>query len=286
MAKSGAKSGPLQDPRRFDASVLSLCGRVALIGLGVALIAGCGRGRDWRQTQAPVSAAEADPDAGYVRPPQVIAAVRGGDGAVTLSGHAEPNSRVRLLSADGSAYGGTVAANGVWSMAAPAGLGIFGLSEDLGGRIVQAEGYIVVLPPPGRPAALLRGGGGAEVLDAKAGALRITAADYDSGGGAVVSGLAQPGEVLHLMVDGDAAPGEAKADAKGRFFIGSPVALKPGAHELRVQGGAGVAKVDIAVQPPVAISGLPLRAARQGDAWRIDWMTPAGGLQTSLILDP
>ena len=31
---------------------------------------------------------------------------------------------------------------------------------------------------------------------------------------------------------------------------------------------------------------VPFRAARSGAAWRIDWMTPGGGVQSSLILDP
>ena len=82
-----------------------------------------------------------------------MGAARSADGSVALSGEAEPNSRVRLQTPDGGAYGGTVTPSGAWSMPTAAGAGIFGLSEDLGGRIIQGEGYVVVLPAPGRPGA-------------------------------------------------------------------------------------------------------------------------------------
>ena len=260
--------------------------RTLLIGLGVAALAGCGKGRDWRQSQAAAPPPEAEADAGYIRPPQVLTAARTPDGGVALSGEAEPNSRVRLQTPQGDAYGGTVTPSGAWSMPTAAGAAIFGLSEDLGGRIVQGEGYVVILPAPGRPAALLRAGGGAAALGDSGSGVRIAAADFDSGGGAVISGFAPAGAALKLSMDGAAAPGEVKADGQGRFFIASPAVLKPGRHQIRVQSGAQAAQADIAVGPPGPISGQPFRAARQGGAWRVDWMTPGGGVQTSLILDP
>ena len=258
--------------------------RQAALGLALIALTACGKGRDWRQTQATGPAADAE--AGYVRPPQILSAARGADGVVVLAGRAEPNSRVRLQTPEGAAFGGTVTAAGDWSMPMPPGTGIYGLSEDLGGRIVQGEGYIVVLPQPGRPAALLRAGGGAVTLGLPPGGLSIAAADFDRGGGAVISGFASAGAALKLVVDGAAAPGEVKADQGGRFFIGSPVMLRPGAHQVRVQGAAQAASADIAVGPPGPISGQPYRAVRQGGAWRVDWTTPGGGVQTSLILDP
>ena len=256
--------------------------------LGLIVLAGCGKARDWRQAPAaPAAPAPAtDAEVGYVRPPQLVSAESAADGAVVLSGVAEPNSRVRLLTPDGAAYGGTVAASGAWSMSTPVGGGIFGLSEDLGGRVVQAEGYIIALKGPGRPAALLRAGGGAEALGNAGVSLKIAAVDFDSGGGTVISGFAPAGASLRLGVDGAPAPGEAKADRSGRFFIGSPVVLKPGPHQIRVQSPTQAAEADIAISPPGPISGQPYRTARQGGAWRVDWITPGGGVQTSLILDP
>lgn len=261
--------------------------RTAATGLVLLALAACGKGGDWRHVQPPSPAADNDADAGYVRPPQVKAAMRAQDGGVILSGQAEPNTRVRLLSPDGAANGGTVTGDGAWSMPTPPGGGIYGLSEDLGGRIVQGEGYVVTLPAPGRPGALLRAGGGATVLGGgEGGALRITAVDFDSAGGGVVSGFAPTGTGLRLAMDGATASGEVKADAHGRFFISAPSPLKAGPHQIRVVGGGQMAVADIAVQPPAPISGQPFHAARQANGWRVDWMTPGGGRQTSLILDP
>ena len=259
-------------------------GRAILGGLALAaLLSGCGRAHDWRQAPP---AAHTDAEASYVAPPQAKEAVRQGDGRVILTGQAEPNSRVRLQTPEGRADGGTVGGNGAWSMPMPGGLGIYGLSEDLGGRVVQAEGYLVILPAPGRVAALLRAGGGTEPLGRGGGPLRITAADFDGGGGAMVSGLGPPGAVLKLIIDGAAAPGEGKVDARGRFFIASPLMLKPGTHQIRVQSQTEGAQADIAVGPAGPISGSPIRAVRQGGVWRVDWITPGGGVQTSLIMDP
>ena len=171
---------------------------------GLLVLAACGRGRDWRQTAQP--AAAVDSDAGYAVPPLVLSAERTGDGAVLLSGRAEPNSRVRLQSPEGDAYGGTVGAGGDWSMPAPTpgGPRLYALGEDLGGRIVRGEGYVVALPKSGLPAALLRAGVGALALDGPATALRIGAVDYDAGGWAIVSGLARPATAVRLQVDGGA----------------------------------------------------------------------------------
>ena len=259
-------------------------GRAGLLAIGLVGLAACGKAGDWRQTQT--ASAESDAESAYVRPPEVRAAERAPDGGVILSGRAEPNSRVRLSSPDGGANGGTVTANGVWSMPTAPGGGIYGLSEDLGGRVVQGEGYIVTLPPPGRAAALLRAGGGARVLGGGQAGVRIAVADFDGEGGAVISGFAPAGAGLRLAVDGAAAPGEVKADSQGRFFIAAPSVLKRGVHQIRVQSGALASQADIAVEPAGPISGRPYRAVRQDHAWRVDWITPGGGPQTSVILDP
>ncbi|MDR3507819.1 MAG: hypothetical protein P4L64_07980 [Caulobacteraceae bacterium] len=257
---------------------------MTVVCLALLALAACGRGRDWRQTQA---APAPDSDAGYVRPPQVLSALRASDGGVILRGQAAPNSRVRLQAPGGAAYGGTVQANGDWTLPAPTGdqPRVFGISEDLDGRIVQGEGYVAVLPRPGRPAALLRAGGGALVLGDLVEPLRITAIDFDAGGGALVSGLAHAGLALRLIVDG-AAAGEVKADAHGRFTAGLPAILKPGQHQISVQAGSDTVSAQVAAGAPGPISGLPYHGLRQGAAWRVDWVTPGGGVQTTLILDP
>jgi hypothetical protein len=254
---------------------------IALVG-GLTLAA-CGRATDGR---APLSGAAADSDADYAAPPTVLSAQRLGD-QVMVTGRGQPNSRLRLQTPDGQAFGGTSGADGAWTMPAPApdGPRLYAVAEEVGGRIVRAEGYLAALPS-GRPAAILRAGLGAQALGAAANRLQFGAVDYDSAGWAYVSGMAPPLAILRLQIDGQ-PPLDLKADSEGRFSQPlKPAELAPGSHHLAVVSANQTAKADIAVSPTSPISGSPYQGRRQGAAWRIDWRTPGGGMQTSLILDP
>jgi hypothetical protein len=231
----------------------------------------------------PASSAET----GYVNPPEVAGVQRAG-GALVISGRSDPGARVRLSSPDAGAYGATANETGAWSLTTPApqAVRLFGLSEVLGGRAVQGGSYLAVLPEPGRPAVLLRAGGGSAVLGGAATSTpQITAIDYDAGGGAVISGLAKPGVSVRLTVDGGAA-GEAKPDDRGQFSIPLGGALKAGAHEAVIQSQSGQGAAAFSVSAPAAIKGLPYAGQREAGDWRIDWLTPGGGPQATLVLDP
>ncbi len=249
------------------------------------LLAGCGRGgADWREARAEPAASDAP--AGYVRPPRIAAAVRGADGGTVLSGQSEADVRLRLASPDGGAYGATADDHGRWSITLPpsADLRLFGLSEELSGRLVQGEGYVAVLPTPGRSAVLLRAGGGASSLEDSA-VPQLTTVDFDAAGSGVISGIAKPGAALRALIDG-AAAGETHAGQHGRYSLGM-ASIKPGDHQIQLQSPAGAAQATVTFSaPPASIPGLPYRGQRQGDAWRIDWLTPGGGPQTTLVLDP
>ena len=78
---------------------------------------------------------------------------------------------------------------------------------------------------------------------------------------------------------------EARADAQGRFSFALAAMLKPGDHALVVQSPGGQAGARFSVSRSGPISGLPFRGERQAGDWRIDWLTPAGGAQTTLIMD-
>lgn len=259
--------------------------RAWLLGAAALVLAGCGRGADWREAQ-PDPQAEA-PASGYARPPLIATATRAADGGVALSGQGEPNVRLRLASPDGGAYGATANDHGRWSIALPASAGVrlFGLSEEIGGRVIQGEGYIAVLPTPGRAGVLLRAGGGAAPLETSA-TLQIVAVDFDAAGGAVVSGAAKPGAALRALVDG-AAVGEIHAGQHGRYSLALTAAIKPGDHQLQIQTPGGVAQAQVNISPPPQpAAGLPYRGQRVDGGWRIDWLTPGGGPQTTLVLDP
>ena len=258
----------------------------AALVLAAMALAACSRGgSDWRSadTTAPQSAEES----GYLKPPAVLAASRSPDGAVVVAGRSTPSVRMRLSGPPptGAAYGATANDKGDWSVTAPPSpeVRLFGVAEELAGRDVQGEGYVALLPAPGPAGALLRAGGGASVL-AKAGGLKIAAMDFDSSGAAVISGLGRAGASARAVIDGTAA-GEARINEHGRFSISLAAPLRPGEHEARVEAGDQVASTKFTVEPPRAVSGLPYRGERTPQGWRVDWLTPGGGEQTTLIFD-
>jgi hypothetical protein len=185
------------------------------------------------------------------------------------------------------AFGATARDDGQWSINTPGSpaVGLFGVAAELAGRDVQSEGYVAVLPGPGPAGALLRAGGGAVVLVGPLlSGLKIAAVDYDGSGAAVVSGMARPGAPARLFIDG-AAAGEARVNDRGRFSISSGGILQPGDHQVRVDCADQTASAKFSLDHPRSISGLPYHAERTPAGWRIDWLTPGGGEQTTLIFD-
>jgi hypothetical protein len=273
--------GPIIRHRARNARAAVWAG--ALVAAG--LLAACGRGGDWRTPQAPADES-AQGQIGYTPPPRFTSVQRLADGQVELNGLADPNVRIRLGSPDGVAFDAVTDGRGLFTLTVPAAAAVrlFGLSEDVAGRVIQGEGYLAVLPAPGRAAALLRAGGGAHAPGASSDAPQVAAVDFDAGGGAVVSGVAHPGSALRLTLDGQPG-GDARADAQGRFSFALAAMLKPGDHELTVQSPGGQADAHFSVSRAGPISGLPFRGQRQAGDWRIDWLTPAGGQQTTLIMD-
>jgi len=209
------------------------------------------------------------------------------NGGVALTGRTDPEARVRLLSPDGGAYGVTAGADGVWTLAMPPTqvVRLLGVSEVIGSRAVQSLGYLAVEPAPGQPAILLRAGAGSQALAIATSAPRIAAVDFDGAGGVVISGFGRPGVPVKVQLDG-AVAGEARPDSGGRFSVTPSFALKPGLHQAEAQSAVGQDHAAFAVSPAPAISGLPFVGQRQANDWRIDWLTPAGAVQTTLVFDP
>ena len=274
------KNEQLMTPDPSRAAVATLIAALALLSLS-----GCGRPvADWRQPHA--SDQGAAPEADYIRPPHVTAVTADASGALVVTGRSEPLVTIRLSSPGGEAHGSTAGRDGVWRVDAPPSRDVreFGLSEVIGDRVVQSEGYVAVIPA-GRPAAvLLRAGTGSIALGTQDGGLHLRTIDFDTGGGATVSGVAKPSSAVHLILDGVSA-GDAHADAAGRFAITAGVLLKPGDHKLVVETPSAADEAGVAVSPPAPISGLPFHATRLAGGWRIDWLTPGGSVQCTIILD-
>ncbi len=173
---------------------------------------------------------------------------------------------------------------GHWRVVAPqaAEPQLYGLSMTLQGRTVQAQGYLMVTP--GGLAVLLRAGAGAEVMAQASPSPHMLAIDYDRSGGGVISGVAAPGAGLGVRVD-RTTRGEGKADDAGRFALSLNQALEAGRRTIQVAGEGGEQQIVLDVSPPRPPSGGPVRSTLTPLGWRVDWVTPGGGVQTTQLLE-
>lgn len=261
--------------------------RILLILTAATAVAACGPSTQPAAT-APPEAPRPAADAGYLDPPEPVAAVRRPQG-LALSGTAPSGSEVRLASPDGGGGAAVADAKGDWTLILPAPMGqpaMYALSARLGDRTIRAEGAVMVLPPPGPPLLMARAGFAALPLEGPAQRLQITALDYDSGGGAAVAGVGPARARVRLTIDGVEA-GLDQADAKGRFaVIGANRPLEPGLRTLRVEaGGGGAAEIKVQVRAVQPLGDAAFRAERQDGGWRLDWARAGGGVQSTFVFD-
>lgn len=243
----------------------------------VAALTACSRKPPPTPDQPQKAAAEA-----YDASPQVTSVRPGRGGAQAVTGVADPDAQVRLATPAGQAWTVVADAQGRWSLALPSSgeARIFGLSEVAHGRRVQAQGYVLV--GPHGEAALLRAGTGAERLDPTAGP-RVGAFDFDREGGAVVSGVAPAHAWLSLRLDGRQAA-EGRADAQGRYAIALNQ-LTPGVHSLQILGDGFTDTAQVAISPAAPLVGGPMRSQFTRGGLRVDWLTPGGGEQSTILLN-
>lgn len=244
------------------------------------LLAACGGPKDVAPQGATLPS-EAE-EAGYLTPPSVTTVKLGAGGVLIITGRAQPGAMVRLLpSPAGEALTIQADPTGAWRLVIPmtGGVRLFSVSADAGGRAVQAQGYLL-LTPDGQ-AAELRSGAGSRVVASASDTPRILSIDYDRDGAAVVSGVAKPGAGLAVRID-RAPGGDVKAGADGRFTFPLSAPLHPGSHLIDVAGEGGIDAVSASTGSPTGGGGYSGAQSSQG--WRIDWTTPGGGAQSTLLL--
>jgi hypothetical protein len=248
-------------------------GKAQIVAALLICLGGC-------QAPSPRASGEvAEGDAGYVSPPAVVEASVSA-GGVLLRGEAPAGAQVRLASPGGQAATTRADGKGVWRLlvATSPAAQIFGLSAEDGARRVQAEGYLLV--GPHGETALLRAGTGALRLD-RPGGSRIAAVDFDAEGGALLSGWAAAGTDVAVRLDGRAL-GDARTDPDGRFSF--PISrLSPGPHRIEATGVGFTQGVDLDATPAAALADGPLRSQLTERGLRADWLTPGGGVQSTLL---
>lgn len=229
---------------------------------------------------APAQAGRDTGDAGYGAPPAVTG-VQPAGGQVLLTGTAAPKATVRLATPRGVAAQGTADATGHWRLAAPPveTAAIYGLSQNINGRTVQSEGYLLVTPE-GR-GVLLRAGAGALAIGAEP-HVGLTSFDVDRDGAAMVSGRGLAGGSVSARIDGRKL-GETRIGPDGRFSIALSGPVSPGRHGLKVFGDSLDVSLPIDASPAAALTEGPFRATPTPAGLRVDWMTPGGGVQSTLV---
>lgn len=260
----------------------SLVGAIVVLVAASIGLAGCGGA-----TRAAKGGGDARAeDAGYATPPSVNRVQLTAAG-VRLSGLGPAGGRVRLASPAGQAVVADVDDKGRWAI----GLGpiseprIYGLSAAVGDRSAQAEGYVVVTPQG--QAALLRAGAGARRID-DPGRSGLRAIDFDRGGGVEISAAAPAGANVLLHFDGRLTA-QGRADAAGHYDAslpgpGSTTAIRPGSHQAQVSGDGFSDAVVFQVSPPAPLAQGPLRSQITQAGLRVDWMTPGGGVQSTILV--
>lgn len=250
------------------------------VGAACAGLAACDRTGAPSLLPAPKAPAAV---AGYLTPPAVTASAPGAGGATVLSGTAAPRARVRLGSPGGEAKLATTDDKGAWRIALPpsAEARIFGLSMTTAGRQTQGQGYVLVTP--GSRVVLLRSGAGA-LEPPVGGPPRITAFDYDREGGSIISGFAPAGALVSIRIDGRPT-GESRADAAGRFALALAQPIAQGRHTIQILGDSFENSATIEATPAPPLAGGPFRAQTTDYGLRADWMTPGGGVQSTLIMN-
>lgn len=267
----------MPEPLRFTAAAIRLS-----VALAAALAAAA--------CKAPPPAPQARPQTaaveGYMAPPELIGAERQA-GATTLRGRATPGAKISLVSPEGVAAAAIADASGAWSARLPspqASPAMYALAGQVGARVLRAEGAVLLAPPPGPPALMVRAGYAALALGAVERSPRVVALDYDAGGAAAVAGFAAPRAEVRLSLDGRPA-GIDQADASGRFAVlAASAPLAPGPRRVQVEANGARAEVAAVVSPPRPLQA-PFRAMREEGAWRVDWAPAGGGVQTTLVFD-
>ncbi len=222
---------------------------------------------------------------GYVTPPLVTAVNGQPGGAITITGVAAPETRIRGETPDHRGYGATSDKAGRFTLEAPpttTPLLIAVYEEQDGGRPVSADGYLFVPPDaPGR-AVLLRAGAPSRPLRSSGPGALIAVTDFDAGGGGAVSGLAAPGAEVDVSIDGGAMV-RAHADTQGVYAVrlGADKPLGAGAHGVRVTTGGQT--VERSLDFSTSATTQLFNAVRMPDGWRVAWTLPGGGVQSTFI---
>lgn len=147
------------------------------------------------------------------------------------------------------------------------------------GRTLHAEGRLFVpRDQPDRAVMLRPGGAGRSLAPEKQ---IIAVADYDSTGGIAVSGHVAPDVTVNLVIGGTVI-GRSQSDADGRYQVTGQIAA-PTPTETGLAIEVATEKQSQTRTIPVSQPALGDRITPIEGGWRVDWVLPGGGMQTSVV---
>jgi hypothetical protein len=98
--------------------------------------------------------------------------------------------------------------------------------------------------------------------------------------------LAPPRAAIILRLD-DRQMAPVRADERGRYVVSLPApgqaAIRPGVHQLEMGGDGFSDTVTLTIAPPQPLAEGPMRSQLTPAGLRLDWMTPGGGVQSTLL---
>ncbi len=79
--------------------------------------------------------------------------------------------------------------------------------------------------------------------------------------------------------------GEGRADDAGRYAIALSQPLPAGPHQVETATSGAVQSASVEVSAAAPLTEGPFRASAAPQGLRVDWMTPGGGVQSTVVLD-
>lgn len=222
-------------------------------------------------------------EAGYARAPVITGVNQSDPSTFVVTGLATQNGRVRVVYQSSHSVGVTADSKGRFRADVPAAApgGIYDLSMDDNGRSMHADGRLFV--PQGHPekAVLLRSGTPSQsLLNANT---VVAVIDIGGNGGAAVTGRVAPNSDVKIF-EGTDLRGQARSDAQGNYSITTrilPPTETPATWSFTVQTGNASLNENVVVSLPNSAARDQISAV--DDGWRVDWVLPGGGMQSSFV---
>ena len=219
--------------------------------------------------------------AGYTPAPQITGVQQNGPNGFVITGQADPDGRVRFLYGQQRAIGVTADSKGRFRAELPAGQmgGLYDLSIEDTGRLLHAEGRLFVPPMHPTKAVLMRTGSPSQSLFNQSEALAVM--DYDGAGAVAFSGRVAPRTQVNFILNGEIRA-RVTSDDKG-FYSATGQMNAPGSAPAVIGLGLQAGAIQATHQVPVSLPATADQVTPQGDGWRVDWVVPGGGIQTTIV---